>query len=47
MQLIDDRTKEIVGQLADISSGGFKLDIQNPIPVIRIFDLERRLRDFE
>jgi hypothetical protein len=33
MQLRDDTTKEFVGHLADISSGGFKLDSQNPIPV--------------
>jgi hypothetical protein len=37
MQLIDDDTKEIVGHLADISSGGFKLDSQNPIPVNKDF----------
>jgi hypothetical protein len=37
MQLIDDNTKEIVGHLADISSGGFKLDSQNPIPLNREF----------
>jgi hypothetical protein len=41
MQLRDDTTREIVGHLADISSGGFKLDSQNPIPAIglSIFEL--------
>jgi hypothetical protein len=37
MQLWDDNSKEIVGHLADISSGGFKLDSQNPIPVNQDF----------
>jgi hypothetical protein len=37
MPLINDDTKEIVGHLADISSGGFKLDCQNPIPVHKEF----------
>ena len=32
MQLIDQDKQELVGPLADISSGGFKLDSQNPIP---------------
>ena len=32
MQLIDHDTQEMVGHLADISSGGFKLDSQSPIP---------------
>jgi len=36
-QLIDNDTLEIVGHLADISSGGFKLDSQNPIPVNKDF----------
>jgi hypothetical protein len=32
MQLFDLETQELVGHLADISSGGFKLDSPNPIP---------------
>ena len=32
MQLIDHETQELVGHLADISSGGFKLDSLGPIP---------------
>ena len=33
MQVLDANTKEIVGHLADISSGGFKLDCRKPVPV--------------
>ena len=36
-QLIDNDTLETVGHLADISTGGFKLDSQNPIPVNKDF----------
>jgi len=32
MQLVDDETRKLVGHLVDISSGGFKLDSQEPIP---------------
>jgi len=32
-QVIDYDSREIIGHLADISSGGFKLDSQNPIPI--------------
>jgi hypothetical protein len=32
MQLIDQDTQQLVGHLADISSGGFKLDSLSPIP---------------
>ena len=32
MRLIDSETQELVGHLTDISSGGFKLDSQKPIP---------------
>ena len=31
--VFDDETRELVGHLADISSGGFKLDSQKPIPI--------------
>ena len=37
MQLIDSETEKLVGHLVDISSGGFKLDSQNPIPVDKDF----------
>lgn len=37
MRLLDDDTREIVGHLSDISSGGFKLDTQNPVPVNKEF----------
>src|SRR6187200_7953 len=33
MQILDASTKEIVGHLADISSGGFKLDSRKSVPV--------------
>ena len=32
MQLQNAVTKEIVGHLSDMSTGGFKLDSENPIP---------------
>ena len=32
MRLINNDTGEIVGHLVDLSSGGFKMDSQNPIP---------------
>jgi hypothetical protein len=31
MQLFDNETRELVGHLADISSGGFKMDSRHPI----------------
>ena len=37
MRLIDNDTQELVGHLVDISSGGFKLDSQSPIPVNKDF----------
>lgn len=33
MQVMDANTREIVGHLADISSGGFKLDCRKAVPV--------------
>jgi hypothetical protein len=33
MRLIDQDTGDLVGHLTDISTGGFKLDSQSPIPV--------------
>ena len=37
MQIMDANTREIVGHLADISSGGFKLDCRKPVPVNKDF----------
>ena len=37
MRLIDNDTQQLVGHLVDISSGGFKLDSQNPIPINKDF----------
>lgn len=37
LQLIDLDTREVVGHLADISSGGFKLDSQIPVQVNQDF----------
>jgi hypothetical protein len=39
MRVIDDETKEVVGHLADISTGGFKLDTQKPVPINQDFRL--------
>jgi hypothetical protein len=36
-QVIDPDTREIVGHLADISTGGFKLDSRNPLPINKEF----------
>jgi hypothetical protein len=33
MRLIDNDTGDLIGHLTDISTGGFKLDSQNPIPL--------------
>jgi hypothetical protein len=43
MQLIDSDTQKMVGHLVDISSGGFKLDSQAPIPVNKDFRLRMDL----
>ncbi len=37
MQLTDANTKEMVGHLSDISTGGFKIDSTHPIPVDKEF----------
>jgi hypothetical protein len=37
LQVIDHETQEIVGHLADISSEGFKLDSEDPIPINKDF----------
>jgi hypothetical protein len=39
MRLVDNDTQELVGHLVDISSGGFKLDSQAPIPTNKDFRL--------
>lgn len=36
-KVVDDETLQMVGHLADISSGGFKLDSQKPLPLNRDF----------
>jgi hypothetical protein len=40
MQVKDDSTKQIIGYLADISTGGFKLDCQQQIPAGQDFRLQ-------
>ena len=37
MLIMDAESKEVVGHLADISSGGFKLDTQKPVPANQDF----------
>lgn len=36
-KVMDDETLQIIGHLADISSGGFKLDSQKPLPINKDF----------
>lgn len=43
MQLKDAATKELVGHLSDISTGGFKLDSDAPIPLEREYELHLAL----
>ncbi|HSG44580.1 MAG TPA: PilZ domain-containing protein [Anaerolineales bacterium] len=43
MQVKDQSTKEIVGYLSDISTGGFKLDCDKKIPVGQDFRLQIEL----
>lgn len=43
MRLVDNDTQKLVGHLVDISSGGFKLDSQAPVPVNRDFRLRMDL----
>ena len=43
MRLIDNDTQDLIGHLVDISSGGFKLDSQTPIPVSKDFRLRMEL----
>lgn len=39
MQLIDDDTKELIGYLTDVSSGGLKVDSPNELPLNKDFRL--------
>jgi hypothetical protein len=43
MRLVDNDTQDLVGHLVDISSGGFKLDSQVPIPINKDFRLRMEL----
>lgn len=43
MQVLDDATKQIVGYLSDISTGGFKLDCDQRLPVGQDFRLAIQL----
>lgn len=43
MRLVDNDTQDLVGHLVDISSGGFKLDSQAPIPINKDFRLRMDL----
>jgi hypothetical protein len=43
MQVKDDATKQIIGYLADISTGGFKLDCQKQVPAGQDFRLQIEL----
>jgi len=43
MRLVDNDTQNLVGHLMDISSGGFKLDSQKPIPANKDFRLRMDL----
>jgi hypothetical protein len=45
MQLTDATTKELVGHLSDISTGGFKLDCDAPIPLEKEYRLHLALTD--
>jgi len=42
-QVFDQDTQEVVGHLADISSGGFKLDSKNPIQLNKDFRFSMNL----
>jgi hypothetical protein len=43
MRLVDNDTQNLVGHLMDISSGGFKLDSQTPIPANKDYRLRMDL----
>ncbi|KXK10720.1 MAG: PilZ domain protein [Chloroflexi bacterium OLB14] len=39
MRVMNERTGDLMGQLGDISSGGFRLESDKPIAVGELFDL--------
>ena len=43
MRLIDSETKDLLGHLTDLSSGGFKLDSPTPIEAEKDFRLQMEL----
>ncbi len=43
MRLFDSDTQNLVGHLADISTGGFKIDSRDPITVDKVFRLRMDL----
>jgi PilZ domain len=43
MQVTDDVSKQLIGYLTDISTGGFRLDSQKPIPAGRDFRMQIQL----
>lgn len=43
MPIVDDKTQELVGHLADISQDGFKLDSTVPIPNGKVINLRMTL----
>ncbi len=43
MQLTDAGTEEIIGHLSDISTGGFKLDADHPLPLDKDFEFHLAL----
>lgn len=43
MRLVDNDTQNLLGHLVDISSGGFKLDSQAPVPTNKDFRLRMDL----
>ena len=45
MQVVDDTSKQILGYLSDISTGGFKLDCDHRIPVGQDFRLTIQLNN--
>jgi hypothetical protein len=42
-QVIDQETQQVIGHLSDISSGGFKMDSQNVLPVNKDFRFRMNL----
>lgn len=43
MQVTDDMNKQLIGYLADISTGGFKLDVSKQIPPGKDFRMQIKL----